>query len=112
MSEPVHVKDADFQKIVLEATLPVVVDFWAPWCMPCKAIAPVLENLAQQYEGKVLITKVDTDENPEWATKYGVQGIPTMLLLNKGEVKDRLVGAHPAQVIHNKVEGLLATTKA
>lgn len=112
MSEPAHVKDGDFQKIVLEATLPVVVDFWAPWCMPCKAIAPVLDKLAQQYEGKVLIAKMDTVENPEWAMKFGVQGIPTMLFLDKGEVKDRLVGAHPAQVIHNKVESLLSTTIA
>lgn len=112
MSEPIHVKDEEFQKILLEASLPVVVDFWAPWCSPCKAIAPVLEKLAQQYDSTVLIAKVNTDENPKYAMKYDVQGIPTLLFVKNGEVKDRLVGAHPTSVIQNKIESLLAPAKS
>jgi thioredoxin 1 len=112
MTTVIHVNDNEFQTTVLNAELPVVVDFWAPWCTPCKAIAPILDKLAAQYEGKVLFTKVNTDENPEWAMKNGIQGIPTMLFINKGAVKDRLVGAQPAQVIQTKIEELVSSVKA
>lgn len=107
MNAPIHITDAEFDEKVLKSTTPVVVDFWAPWCGPCKMIAPVLEKLAAEYDGKVTIAKVNTDENPEWAMKYGVQGIPTLLFVNQGQLKDRIVGVAPTPVIKTKIDGLL-----
>ena len=78
---PVHVTDSAFEQTVLNSAIPVIVDFWAPWCGPCKMVAPILDKLAKEYAGKVLVAKVNTDDNPEWAQKYGVQGIPTMLFI-------------------------------
>ena len=95
MSEPVHVTDAAFDEVVLKSTLPVIVDFWAPWCGPCKMVAPVLDKIAKEQAGKLLVAKVNTDENAEWAIKYGVQGIPTMLFVANGQVVHRQVGALP-----------------
>jgi thioredoxin 1 len=83
MNTPLHITDAEFENKVLQSTTPVVVDFWAPWCIPCKMIAPVLEKLAAEYGDKLIIAKVNTDENPEWAMKYGVQGIPTLLFIKE-----------------------------
>lgn len=93
--EPIHVKDDAFEDSVLKSTLPVVVDFWAPWCGPCRMVAPVLDKLATEYAGKVVIAKVNTDEDPDWASKYGVQGIPTMLFISDGQEVHRQVGALP-----------------
>ncbi|MEM5775631.1 MAG: thioredoxin [Anaerolineaceae bacterium] len=93
INEPVHVTDAAFEKTVLKSTLPVIVDFWAPWCVPCKMVAPTLDKLAREYEGKLLIAKVNTDENAEWAQKFGVQGIPTMLFVVNGKIVHTQVGA-------------------
>ena len=107
MNTPVHVTDAEFETTVLKSTPPVVVDFWAPWCTPCKMIAPVLEKLAAEYGDQVTIAKVNTDENPEWATKYGVQGIPTLLFIAYGKIIERQVGAAPAPAIQAKVDKLL-----
>ncbi len=107
MGQPVHVTDSEFEARVLNSAMPVVVDFWAPWCGPCKMIAPILEKIAGEYDGKVTIAKINTDENAEWAMKYGVKGIPTLLFINQGKVEDRIVGAVPAPVIKAKVEGLL-----
>ena len=101
LSEPVHVTDAAFEKTVLQAEIPVIVDFWAPWCAPCKMVAPVLDKLAKEHAGKLLIAKVNTDENPEWATKYGVQGIPTMLFVARGKIVHRQVGALPEPMLRD-----------
>lgn len=101
IDEPVHVTDDAFETTVLKAKIPVIVDFWAPWCGPCKMVAPILDKLAQEYAGKVLITKVNTDENPEWAGKFGVQGIPTMLFLSDGNVLHRQVGALPEHMLRD-----------
>ena len=101
--EPIHVTDAAFEKNVLQATLPIIVDFWAPWCAPCKMIAPILDKIAKEYSGKLIIAKVNTDENPEWATKYGVQGIPTMLFFSKGTVVHRQVGALPEKMLKDTI---------
>jgi thioredoxin 1 len=110
MNKPLHITDNEFQNKVLDASIPVVVDFWAPWCGPCKFIAPILDKIAADFEDKVLIAKVNTDENPEWATKLGVQGIPTLLFVSHGEIKSRLVGAAPSQQIIAKINELLPVT--
>ena len=99
MNEPVHVTDAEFDKTVLQSTLPVIVDFWAPWCGPCRMVAPILDKIATEYDGKVIVAKVNTDENPEWAMKYGVQGIPTMLFMSGGKVIHQQVGAMPEAML-------------
>ncbi|GAB4532839.1 MAG: thioredoxin [Anaerolineales bacterium] len=107
ISEPLHVTDAAFEKTVLQAKLPVIVDFWAPWCGPCRMVAPILDKLAKEYADKVLIAKVNTDENPAWAQKYGVQGIPTMLFVYGGKVVHRQVGALPEPMLRRVVEQFL-----
>jgi len=107
MKNLINVTDAEFQEKVLESSLPVVVDFWAPWCGPCRMIAPVLEEVAKENEGKVMIAKVNTDENPEWAMNFGVQGIPTLLFISGGEVRDQQVGAGPAPALKSRVIAFL-----
>lgn len=107
ISEPVHVTDASFEKVVLQSEIPVIVDFWAPWCGPCRMVAPTLDKLAKEYVGKLLVTKVNTDENPDWATKFGVQGIPTMLFVSGGKIAHRQVGALPEGMLRDVVEQFL-----
>lgn len=109
IAEPVHVSDANFQKTVLESPIPTIVDFWAPWCGPCRMVAPTLDKLAKEYSGKLLVAKVNTDENPEWAQRYGVQGIPTMLFVAKGKVIHRQVGALPEPMLREVVVQFLET---
>ncbi len=107
LEEPVHVTDAAFDKTVLQSPIPVIVDFWAPWCGPCRMVAPTLEKLAKEYTGKLLVAKVNTDENPEWAMKYGVQGIPTMLFVANGKLIHRQVGALPEPMLRDIVSQFL-----
>jgi thioredoxin 1 len=107
MNEPVHVTDAAFQKVVLDSTTPVLVDFWAPWCGPCRAVAPALEKIAKEQAGKLVVAKVNTDENPEWAMRFGVQGIPTMLFVANGKVIHRQVGAMPESMLKQVVNQFL-----
>jgi thioredoxin 1 len=102
-TEPVHVTDAAFEKTVLQSQVPVIVDFWAPWCGPCKMVAPVLEKLAKEYAGKLLVAKVNTDENQQWAAQYGVQGIPTVLFIAGGKIIHRQVGAVPEPILRTIV---------
>ena len=107
IEEPVHVTDAAFQKTVLQSELPVIVDFWAPWCGPCKMIAPILEKVAKENAGKLLVAKVNTDEHSEWASKYGVQGIPTLLFVAAGKVIHRQVGALPQPMLRTVITQFL-----
>lgn len=92
MTKPVAITDQDFEQAVLKSSLPVVVDFWAPWCAPCRMAAPVVEELAQDYAGKVNFAKLNVDENHESAVKYSVRGIPTFLLFQGGKVITQVVG--------------------
>ncbi len=108
ISEPIHVTDAAFEKVVLQSTLPVIVDFWAPWCGPCRMIAPILDKVAKEQAGKLIVAKVNTDENPEWAQRYGVQGIPTMLFVSGGKVAYRQVGALPEGNLREAIGEFLA----
>lgn len=111
-NQPVHVTDAEFEKVVLQSELPVVVDFWAPWCGPCRMVAPTLEKLAKEQAGKVVIAKVNTDENAQWAMKYGVQGIPTMLFVSKGKVVHKQVGAMPEPMLRQVLDQFLSVVDA
>lgn len=104
ITEPVHVSDAQFEEQVLKSSLPVIVDFWAPWCGPCKMVAPILDKIAREQAGKLIVAKVNTDEDPEWATRYGVQGIPTMLFISNGKVVHRQVGALPEKMLRDVLD--------
>lgn len=109
--EPIHVTDAAFDKTVLQNPLPVIVDFWAPWCGPCKAVAPMLDKILAENSGKLIVAKVNTDENPEWAEKYGVQGIPTLLFMYKGKIIHRQMGALPERMLRDAVTQFLDLAK-
>jgi len=93
-----EITDGNFQDEVLDAELPVVIDFWAPWCGPCRAIAPLIEQLAERYDGKVKVGKLNVDDNPEVAQKYRITGIPSLIAFKDGEVVDQLVGANPKRI--------------
>jgi len=101
--EPIHVTDAAFEETVMKSSIPVIVDFWAPWCNPCKMIAPTLEKLAREEEGRLLVAKINTDDNPEWMNKFGIQGIPTLLFVAGGKVVHRQVGALPERMLRDVV---------
>ncbi len=107
MGHVAEITDATFDREVLQSPVPVLVDFWAPWCGPCRAIAPLVEEIAQQYAGKLRVAKINVDDNPEAATRYGVRGIPTLLLFQGGQVKDQIVGAVPKKVLLDAVEAVV-----
>ncbi len=102
--EPIHITDANFHQEVLQADSLVIVDFWAPWCAPCRMIAPILEEIAKEYEGRVKVVKMNTDENAATAMKYNIMSIPTLLFFRNGENVDEIVGAVPKHSIKNKVD--------
>ena len=95
MSATAAVTDASFEAEVLKSDLPVLVDFWAPWCGPCRMVAPVVDEIAKQYEGEVKVVKLNTDENPNVASKYGIRSIPTLIIFKGGDRVDTVVGAVP-----------------
>jgi len=109
MKEPIHVTDAAFEKVVLKSSVPVIVDFWAPWCAPCRMVAPALEKIAAEKDGQLIVAKVNTDDDYSWAEKYGVQGIPTLLFISNGKVIKRQVGALPEMMLRKAVDQFLAS---
>ena len=103
MAKPIEVTDKTFEQTVLKAEVPTAVDFWAVWCGPCKMIAPILEEIAQEYEGKIQVTKLDVDYNNESAMKYGVMSIPTLILFKNGQPVERIVGFMPKEKLLSKI---------
>ncbi|GAB1372935.1 thioredoxin [Candidatus Kapaibacterium sp.] len=107
MAKPHHLTDAEFQSVVIESQIPVVIDFWAAWCGPCRMIAPIIDEMANEFEGKALITKIDVDNNPGVASKYGIRSIPTVLIFKNGEVVDQIIGAVPKSQIVERLQAHL-----
>lgn len=103
-----HVTDANFEQEVMKSTTPVLVDFWAPWCGPCKAIAPILDQLAGEYAGRLKVVKVNVDDNPQAPSRFGVRGIPNLLIVKGGEVKDQIIGAVPKAHLVKAVDTAIA----
>ena len=102
-----HIADDDFEAEVIRAPVPVLVDFWAPWCGPCKSIAPVLEELAQEYDGRLKVVKVNVDENPETPGRYGVRGIPNLMIFKQGELSGQVVGAAPKARLVSEIDRVI-----
>ncbi len=108
MTGPLNVDNGSFKEIVIEAEMPYLVDFWAPWCGPCRAIAPVVEELAGEYAGRVGFAKVNVDESPKVATEYGIQSIPTLLLFKDGKPMKQVVGLTPKADLKKHLDSILA----
>ncbi len=108
MAHPIVITDDTFEAEVIKSDIPVLVDFWAEWCGPCKMIAPIVEELANEMDGKVKFTKLDVDSNPKTATNYGIRGIPALLIFKEGKPVDQVVGAVPKSVLKSRLEEALA----
>jgi thioredoxin 1 len=107
MSNEIEITEANFEKEVIQSDVPVLIDFWAPWCGPCRMVAPIVEEIANEYSGKVKVGKINTDDNQMVAAKYGVMSIPTLMIFKSGEVVDRIIGAQPKDAITSKIDPLL-----
>ncbi len=103
----IEITDANFQELVLDAGQPAMIDFWAEWCGPCRMLTPVVKELSAEYEGRVVVGKVDVDSNPGISMKYGIRNIPTLLFFKNGEVVDKQVGVVPKGALVNKIEAIL-----
>ena len=109
MTKPIDVTDTTFETEVLKSELPVLTDFWAPWCGPCRAIAPIVEELAAEYEGQLKVSRINVDDSPQTPARYGVRGIPTLILFKDGEAKKQIVGAVPKAQLVKAVQSVLET---
>jgi len=107
MNKPITVGDSDFDQLVLQAEMPVLVDFWATWCRPCLMVAPILDELAEEYSGRITIARVDVDQNPRAAARYGIMSIPTLLIFKKGEPISQIVGFSPKQELKRSLDTAL-----
>jgi thioredoxin 1 len=107
-NKPVPVTDESFKNEVVNADVPVLVDFWAAWCGPCRMIAPMIEELAREFDGRAKITKMDVDNNPQVAMQFGIRSIPTLLFFKDGEVVDQLIGASSKKTLADKLEALVS----
>jgi thioredoxin 1 len=103
----VHVTDATFEQEVLKSDKPVLIDFWAPWCAPCRAIAPAIDELASEYDGRLKVVKINVDDNPQTPARYGVRGIPNLIIVKGGQVKEQIVGAVPKNALVRAVDGAI-----
>jgi thioredoxin 1 len=108
MSSEIEFTDANFEAEVIKSDTPVLVDFWAPWCGPCKIIAPIVEEISGEYEGRLKVGKVNTDDNQKIATDFGVMSIPTLMIFKNGEVVERIIGAQPKGALTTKIDAVLA----
>lgn len=108
MSQAVSVTEQTFEEQVEKSAIPVLVDFWADWCMPCKIVAPIVDELAEEYDGRVAFTKIDVDSEPNIAMKFGIRSIPTLLVFKDGSPVDQVVGAVPKAVLKKRLENALA----
>ena len=107
LGEPVHVSDETFEDLVLKSDVPALVDFWAPWCGPCRMVAPIVEDLAKDYDGRAMIAKINTDENVQVAGQLGIMGIPTLIIFKNGQEVDRVVGYAPRGALEEKLKAQL-----
>jgi len=107
MAKPIEVTDETFQATVLENTLPVIVDFWAAWCPPCRILGPIIEEISNDYDSKIVVCEVDVDKNQSFAQKYSIRSIPTVLFFKNGEIKDQVIGAVPKDQLVPKIDALL-----
>jgi len=107
VSKPFDIDDSSFDQNVLQAEVPVLVDFWATWCGPCRMVAPVVEELAQEYEGKIRFAKLDVDQNPQMAGKYGIMSIPTLIIFKNGEPVSHVVGFRPKAELKRELDAAL-----
>jgi thioredoxin 1 len=108
MAKPTDTSDATFEEEVLKSDVPVLVDFWAPWCGPCRMVAPVVEELSDDYDGKVKFVKLNTDENPQISARYGIRSIPTLLIFKEGEAVGQVVGFRPKSDLSKHLDAALA----
>ncbi len=108
MAKPRDVSDDNFEQEVLKSTKPVLVDFWAPWCGPCRMVSPIVEELATEYDGKVEFVKVNTDDNPNTSVKYGIRSIPTLLVFKDGEAVGQIVGFRPKSDLKERLDAVIS----